>query len=155
MADGKTHAAANIQILKWTTFASAAAMAITQDPAVMVVGVGAIVGSWVGLICTPDIDHHAQTHEESRMYRINYLLGLLWQAYWSPYQILIPHRSKWSHSPIFPGTFIRFIYLLWLPLIWTYFQLDFQTYFLFWMAAFCAQSVQDIRHAQLDKWGFN
>lgn len=158
MADGKTHAAANRTVLKWTAGLSLSAMAITQNLSSVVVGIGQIFGSWVGLICTPDIDHHMTTVEEIRMKRINPILGALWQLYWTPYQIAIPHaygrRSKWSHAPVFPGTFIRFVYLLWLPLMWTYSQVDLQLYILFWASAFIGQSIQDIRHAQLDKWGY-
>lgn len=158
MADGRPHADANRKIIKWTALGSLSAMAVTQNFDSVVIGIGLTLGSVVGLICTPDIDHHATTYEEKRMYRINPILGVIWQLYWTPYQLCIPHaygrRSKWSHAPVFPGTFIRFIYLLWLPLLWTYSQVDTSLFLIFWTSVFVGQSVQDIRHAQLDKWGY-
>lgn len=158
MADGKKHTAAAQKILKCTTRASIA-VAVAGAPFTsgtsVVVGIGLIIGSWVGLILTPDIDHHMTTIEEIRMKRINLIWGAVWQLYWTPYQILIPHRSIWSHDPVLPGTIIRFIYLLWYPLIWTYSNINLDLFVIFWLSVFTGQCIQDIRHAQLDKWRFH
>lgn len=59
---------------------------------------GLIVGGIGGLLVTPDVDHSWETTEEWRIKRISELWGTLHRFYWSPYEILLPHRSVLSHG---------------------------------------------------------
>ena len=109
MADGKTHAA----------YASKAAIAITLASGVAAVAVhpvfmAAPVGAWVGVVCTPDLDHHVRTEDERNVARINPVIGWLWSLYWWPYEWLNPHRGR-SHT-IPQGTLDRFLLVFW-PII--------------------------------------
>jgi uncharacterized metal-binding protein len=67
--------------------------------------IGLLAGGVVGVLITPDIDHHATTREESRWYNRSIVLGRAWQIFWSPYPILFRHRG-WSHTPVI-GTLTR------------------------------------------------
>lgn len=53
-----------------------------------------------GLYLSPDLDTPSRPFYRWKMLR--------W--YWLPYQKLLPHRSKWSHTP-FVGTAGRLLYL--------------------------------------------
>lgn len=110
MASGKTHATASL---------------ITSVPLGIVAGislgsifygVGAVVGSVLGIALTPDLDQEMTTYFEWKLIRKTGPLGYLWMALWAPYALLVPHRSFWSHFPIV-GTVLRLIYILVLPTI--------------------------------------
>lgn len=70
--------------------------------------IGFIVPLWE-LLATPDMDHNSRRMGGS-------LFRRLWVLFWLPYQKLVKHRSKWSHS-IIPGTLARMAYVWVLPLL--------------------------------------
>lgn len=142
MADGRTHAAWSTTAASALTVASLAALAVS--PAT----VGIAVGAWIGHIVTPDIDHHATTYEERRMYRINIALGVLWQLYWTPYQKMSRHRGR-SHS--WAGTVERFCYLLWLPVCLSLWLEPDALIVQFWCMVFIGQLLVDCVHFWLDR----
>ena len=72
-------------------------------------GVGMIVGGLMGILITPDIDHHARTIEEDRFYDLGKWPGVAWEWAWTGYSLAIPHRGI-SHIPVI-GTLTRVVYL--------------------------------------------
>lgn len=75
-------------------------------------------GMVAGMLVTPDLDVDHRTHEETLMYRvpiIGPLFGILWQTYWTPYALVIPHRSWLSHGPLI-STALRMVYTLAIPI---------------------------------------
>lgn len=137
MAGGKRHAQATKRRLLWLLPVSGIGYLIEPQC------IGLAVGSVIGHLLTPDIDHHYTTYEELRIYRYNKLLGFLWWLYWLPYERIVPHRGI-SHVPIV-GTATRFVYLLWLPLWYT------EGYGLFWFSVFVTWCIQDAAHLRLDR----
>jgi len=141
MASGVTHARAtkrNIIILGVPTVLVGTALYLDQTWAWLGFSLGLVIGH----LLTPDIDHHYYTHEEWRIRRWNKVLGLLWSAYWWPYEKLHSHRGI-SHT-LFVGTIGRFLYLLWGPLL---LSLDLWP---FWLVVLAGWIVQDCTHLWLD-----
>lgn len=77
-------------------------------------------GLWAGAGCaavvlvTPDLDQEGISAGEWDLVQAFGPLGsvgFLWLAYWHPYAWAIPHRSPWSHLPVF-GTLLRVLYLV-------------------------------------------
>lgn len=73
-------------------------------------GVGAALGSLLGIALTPDLDQISISKSEWRLVKKFGPLGFMWCAYWWLYAWIIPHRSFWSHFPIV-GTVIRLLYI--------------------------------------------
>ena len=73
----------------------------------------AMTGATTGLMITPDYDFKS-IYIKSVIAKIP-IVGVLWNAYWTPYAILFKHR-KLSHNILF-GTLTRFIYLLLIPIV--------------------------------------
>ena len=73
-------------------------------------GVGAFLGSLLGIVLTPDLDQISISKSEWRLVKKFGPLGFVWCAYWWLYARIIPHRSFWSHFPIV-GTIIRLFYV--------------------------------------------
>ena len=143
MADGRTHA----RIASGVTLAvSVAALPVgVHDSAA---ALALIVGAVAGFAISPDLDLEGRTEDEARMWRISPVLGFLWQTYWYPYALLIPHRHWLSHAPGI-GTFIRMLYVgWWIPLIA---PVDWRFVVVMWLA-WC---VQDIAHLAADGWRFH
>lgn len=145
MPSGEVHARFSEPIASVATVAGVA-LTLGVHPACT----GLVVGAWLGHFLTPDIDHHAITIEERRMYRIHPIVGVLWQLYWWPYQRLRPHRGKSHMIPL--GTVERFAYLLWLPVAVSLFLVPEQAIVMFWVLVFGGQLVQDSVHVALDKF---
>lgn len=147
MATGKQHAAVG-KLICIATSAAAAATALSGHPQT---AAGLIAGSLGGWFITPDIDHWQRTHEEIRIYQsAGPLAGRLWQAYWSPYAILIPHRHWLSHLPGV-GTVIRIAYLclpLFTVLLWQGAPLPYLP--TFYAATLAAWTLQDAVHLLMD-----
>ena len=113
MPSGRTHA----------VITSAAAFSLTVAapayvPAHGLSSLAIIPGCALGVLLTPDLDVPGPTYS---VYQIRRLAGkaehfavFLWRLLWLPYARLIPHRSYWSHFPVF-STLLRLAYLL-LPL---------------------------------------
>ncbi|MEM9087962.1 MAG: metal-binding protein [Cyanobacteria bacterium P01_F01_bin.53] len=77
---------------------------VTRSPSLtVIIALSFLVG---GLMLGPDLDIHSVQY--NRWGPIRWI--------WLPYQIALPHRSKYSHGPLI-GTLLRVIYLaLWIAL---------------------------------------
>jgi uncharacterized metal-binding protein len=96
MPSGKTHDAITFFLVA-PTFA--ASYVLGQNLAISaVVTVSMLFG---GLMFGPDLDTHSK----------QYVRWSIFKHFWYPYQVLFPHRSRWSHGLIF-GTFIRVVYFM-------------------------------------------
>lgn len=143
MADGHTHFAVAVTTATVATIAgSVAVVAIHPSTA------GLIAGAWLGCISTPDNDHHWTTVSEQWFYRRSRLTGVLWELFWTPYQWMHSHRGS-SHTWPY-GTLVRFLYLLWLPVVLSLIVVPSLYTILFWMLVFLGESVQDILHLWYD-----
>jgi len=103
---GKQHAAFALAI----TAASAVSSTVLYATGHEEVALGVVGGALTGYILTPDIDVNTMTYEEARMYRVFWLLGVVWTSLWTPYATAFSHRG-WSHTPII-GTLTRLAYIL-------------------------------------------
>jgi uncharacterized metal-binding protein len=152
MASGIEHAAASETVAKALTV-TGGVLAFAAHP----VAVGLALGAWAAVICTPDLDHHMVTYCERRIRRANWLMGVLWSAYWWPYMQVVPHRGS-SHT--WPqGTAVRVAYLLWAPLLVStvglvgLYPVELAGW---WLAVFVGWSLVDMRHLWMDglrPWG--
>jgi len=104
MASGKAHAKASCII------SIPAGLVVGISLSSVPYGIGAAIGSVLGIALTPDLDQEMTTFFEWKLIRKTGPLGFLWMAFWAPYSLLIPHRSFWSHFPII-GTLIRLLYI--------------------------------------------
>lgn len=111
--------------------------------------VGVAVGGLVGCIVDPDLDHEWRTQSEQRVRRFNPVVGLLWSAYWSPYDWAHPHRGT-SHTWPY-GTLVRFVYALWPLLIVSVFLAHWAVVLAWWSLVFVGLSVQDCLHLYMDE----
>lgn len=114
MPSGKVHLAASLA----ATGVAAVAYA-TYQPLPIETAAFAGMGMLAGCLITPDLDVDGRTHEEAAFYKVPIvgpLLGLLWQTYWVPYALAIPHRSWLSHDPLV-GTALRMVYTLAIPIV--------------------------------------
>lgn len=109
---------------------------------------GVAVGSLIALFVEPDLDHQWRTQSEQRVRRFNPLIGLLWSAYWTPYDWAHPHRGRSHTWPI--GTLERFVYALWLPLLASILWGDWIAWFCWWLLVFVGLSLQDCLHLYMD-----
>lgn len=142
MADGRTHAQTAEKVAIALSASAIPVGYYTNEAAALAIMAGAVCG-W---LMTPDLDIPHRTHEESRMWRLSPILGVIWQTYWKPYALLIPHRHWLSHAPGV-GTAIRMLYIGWpLPLLVP--SID------WWLvlSAFVAWSIQDVAHLAADGW---
>lgn len=151
MANGKTHALANLTVLAATLYIVAPRLPVD-------LATGATVGAILGTLTTPDLDLIGTTHEEYRIYRWFGWLGVnAWQLFWRGYAKTHPHRGS-SHAPII-GTWGRWWYVVirLSPIIaLALYQL--WPFWLSWMpallAAFVFNVLQDITHLILDGWKY-
>jgi len=104
MASGAAHAKASVIV------SIPAGLIVGTSLGSIFYGLGASLGSILGIALTPDLDQEMTTFFEWKLIRKTGPLGFLWMAFWAPYSLLIPHRSFWSHFPIV-GTVIRLLYI--------------------------------------------
>ena len=97
MASGTTHA----NIAKITAHASAVGLLFPESPEKAAISFGMLIG----ILVTPDLDHHVKTREEARLLDFNKRLGQAWMLYTKPYSKLFSHRGV-SHWLII-GTLTR------------------------------------------------
>jgi len=152
MANGKTHAAANLVVLGATLYIIAPKLPVD-------LAIGATAGAIIGTLITPDIDHHVRTQEEQRFYQwFGWLGGGLWQLFWREYAKTHPHRGS-SHAPII-GTAGRWGYMairlspliaLALYQMWPMWS----TWVPALLCAFLFNVLQDITHLILDGWKYH
>jgi len=69
-----------------------------------------LLGCAVGLLVTPDLDLNEGNISDTMLRRIFPPVQWLWRTIWTPYSLLIPHRSPLSHFP-FLGTILRIGYI--------------------------------------------
>ncbi len=148
MPSGKVHAAQSYKLAFVLSVAGVGASVLVNP-----VLVGLALGGWIGVLVTPDIDHHYITHEEHRISRWNRLAGFLWHLYWWPYEKLRPHRGRSHTWPA--GTVERMVYLCWPALLVSAFHLGGPDGFgvwvvLFWILVFIGWSAQDCLHISMD-----
>lgn len=151
MANGKTHAAANLVVLGVTLYVVAPRLPVD-------LATGATVGAILGTLITPDLDLIGRTHEEYRMYRwFGWFGGGLWEWFWRGYAATHHHRGR-SHAPI-TGTLGRWGYVTirLSPLI-ALAMYQFWPVWLSWfpalLMAFAFNVLQDITHLILDGWNY-
>lgn len=125
---------------------------LVATPVLGIPALGLIVAGTFSRFTSPDLDlHHVTTENEHKVYRFNWLLGLLWELYWTPYAYANRHRGR-SHTWL--GTIERFFYLYWLSLfaslqIAVYYPVGAQVAF-FWLAVLIGHAVVDSAHVELD-----
>jgi uncharacterized metal-binding protein len=109
MPNGKIHTSATLLLAAGTGILSVSLM---QAPAVTTALVG---GCLAGLVLTPDLDVDRGSISHRIVNRsAGQLVGFVWRLFWFPYSRMMPHRSWWSHMPVF-STIIRVVYLFLLP----------------------------------------
>lgn len=152
MANGKTHAAANLVVLGVTLYVVAPRLPVD-------LATGATVGAILGTLITPDLDLIGRTHEEYRMYRwFGWFGGGLWEWFWRGYAATHHHRGR-SHAPI-TGTLGRWGYVTirLSPLI-ALAMYQFRPVWLSWLSAllmvFVFNVLQDVVHLILDGWKYH
>jgi uncharacterized metal-binding protein len=114
MPHGKAHASATVLLAAGIGILSAS---VFRDP---VVTTAALTGGCLaGLVLTPDLDVDRGSISHRIVKRsAGFLIGFAWKVFWYPYSRLMPHRSWWSHMPVF-STLVRVFYLFALPaLLW-------------------------------------
>ena len=163
MADGKRHAATYRQGLLLSCIVSLI-LALLIEPSAIVGPLGALGG----MIMDPDLAdmHDKTTYAEQRMWRISPIVGFLFQVYWYPLALLIPHRSWLSHLPPF-STALRMIYAFFPlvalvlvygygytfdPFVWLVWMVRNRgsLHWLFWIFVWWAY--QDVSHLKLDRF---
>lgn len=97
MASGKFHA----NVAKLAAHSSAIYMLLPDS----IEKASFSFGMLVGILITPDLDHHKKTEEEKRFYRVDKRIGKLWFFFSQKYGRLFKHRGI-SHWPIV-GTLTR------------------------------------------------
>ena len=122
---------------------------------------GLCLGSIAGLFIDPDLDHEWVTVSESRIIKLfGRTIGKLFRLYWSPYEIMLRHRSPLSHGSFPPfgwlamiliATPIRMGYsVLWM-LPFTYYypnvrEFILQLSILLWIGMYVGWATQDFVH---------
>lgn len=106
MANGKTHAKDSIDLgTVIGPVVAGGSYALWGDLGLSVVlGLMTLLGSWMGVLFTPDLDMETRTLVDRLP-----IIGPLWSVLWYPYAWAIPHRSWLSHTPLL-GTAIRQLY---------------------------------------------
>lgn len=112
MPNGKAHASATLILAAGLGVIS---ITLRQDPAITTTAL--VGGCLMGLVLTPDLDVDRGSISHSIVNRTaGFLIGFAWRLFWYPYSRVMPHRSWYSHMPVF-STFIRVAYLFALPML--------------------------------------
>lgn len=69
-----------------------------------------VAGVAVGLLITPDLDLNNGNISDTMIRKMFPPAQWLWRLLWTPYSLLIPHRSIFSHFPLL-GTALRIGYI--------------------------------------------
>lgn len=163
MADGKTHQRG--YVLGLAALAAAGAYLLYEGSIGPDEAAGLLVGGVVGMLIDPDVrdQHNITTRGERRIWGVPLLgpiIGYVFQVYWYPLALLIPHRSFLSHLPVI-ATAIAAAWLILPPAAVVYYlnnwnlSLPFRDWL--WMQyqpwvlpAFIGWCVQDAVHLALD-----
>jgi uncharacterized metal-binding protein len=112
---------------------------------------GTFLGCVLGIFLSPDLDVNRGYIGDSLLRKVPYigwLLSLVWWAYWRPYALIVPHRSSFSHLPVW-GTFWR--YLIFSIPVWVVWY--FYTFQISWnwvLFVFVGLCISDFQHAVAD-----
>lgn len=149
------------------TILAGTSMYIVAQGAPVENALGLFAGGLLGIIADPDVRdmHNKQTKGESRVYAIPHvgpILGPPWKAYWSILARFIPHRSPFSHLPVFATSIAAaWLFLPALCLVWFLLVGTLGGFFIWladswqpWMTMLLAGwSFQDFIHLIQDKGG--
>lgn len=69
-----------------------------------------VTGMVVGLLVTPDLDLNNGNISDTMIRKVFPPAQWLWRFLWTPYSLLVPHRSVFSHFPLL-GTTLRIGYV--------------------------------------------
>lgn len=132
-------------------------------------GVSLVAGGVIGMLIDPDVrdQHNITTRGERRMWGLPIfgpIIGYIFQVYWYPFALWIPHRSFLSHLPVV-ATALAAAWLLLPPALAFYYIGGYNASTSFgqwlgnayqpWMeAAFWGWCVQDTIHLALDGFRF-
>lgn len=73
-------------------------------------------GCITGLLITPDLDINNGNISDTFIRKVSPVVQMIWRLFWTPYALILPHRSLFSHFP-FVGTLLRLGYIfVWLNL---------------------------------------
>lgn len=100
-------------------------------------------------ICTPDLDVDIGFYGFYLVRKFNRIFGWLWEIYWKPYSLIVPHRSWISHFP-FVSTTIRLVYSFWPTILLIYFQIPIFYYWDWWLYFYIGMALADGGHILLD-----
>jgi len=112
---------------------------------------GTLAGGMAGWILTPDLDVDAGNRSDTILRAIFPPLEWIWDLFWYPYRVIVPHRSVWSHG-FLVGTLTRLLYPLLAPITAVL------VYYLPWQmsaAAFCMLCLADLLHLLADNVSTN
>lgn len=167
MANGKTHQGGYIFGL--AALAASGAFLVAEGYITPADAGGLMLGGVLGLLIDPDVrdQHNITTRGERRAYGFPLfgpVIGYIFQVYWYPLALWIPHRSFLSHLPVI-ATAIAAAWLLLPPAALYYYLNNYNLLMSFdawllsvyqpWMAAaFWGWCVQDAIHLALDNFGF-
>ena len=167
MASGRTHQKGYIWGL--AALAAAGAFLLYNGSILPEDAGGLLVGGVLGLLIDPDVrdQHNITTRGERRVWRaplVGPILGYLFQVYWYPLALWIPHRSFLSHCPGI-ATAVAAAWLILPPAAAGYYltggnlQAPFGVWLLSWYqpwmpAAFLGWCFQDTIHLALDGFRF-
>lgn len=81
-----------------------------------------VAGCLVGLVVMPDQDLNNGNISDTMIRRVFPPAQWLWRILWTPYALILPHRSVYSHFPVL-GTLLRigYIFLLLNLFNWLFF----------------------------------
>lgn len=148
MPNGRAHMTATFAVAATTPFGLLAFGASLPD-----VGAYAL-GCLAGIVLTPDLDVDdgcLSMHVIRRLF--GRVAGWLWQVFWTPYALAMPHRSFLSHGPIV-STLIRLAYIgAWATAAIWFFKLPMPSWSPLWLWAFGGLVVSDSTHTAMD-WLF-
>lgn len=181
MATGKQHQKSNRKLIKRVVIINGIIVLLVYfyfNIVIWQLFLAAKLGLLFGYLYSPDMDHHVVTINEYELavdiyntlkvikvpYWIrNTIKQLIIKAtvlYWTPYQLVIPHRNWWSHSYIY-STLIRELYVfiptvgLYMLIAWTISPLLFIAAYWYCVPMFIIYNmVIDANHLRLDKIKF-
>lgn len=103
MPGGKVHTALTVATMSGV-IAPYAIVQLNGDPWLYV------AGCVTGLLITPDLDINNGNISDTFIRRVSPVAQWLWRLFWTPYALILPHRSTFSHFP-FIGTLLRIGYI--------------------------------------------
>lgn len=148
MSNGRTHAAvAGVALVATVIATPFVANGVGID-----IAAGLVIGAMAGFLATPDLDLECTTHEEIRVFRhCGRMIGRFYVWFWMSYARHHSHRGS-SHRP-FVGTAGRWwhvwLHTLFLPVLLVLVDPKLA------IAAFIANSIQDILHLVFDNWHYH